>query len=140
MQVKDVMTTDPITVLPSDTLQTALTRMGKNFRRLPVVNHEGQLVGIITDRDLRLAMNSPYVLRERWQDDFLLNEFLVENCMTANPASIQPDADLTDAIEMHLKGRFSGLPVVDSSNKVVGVLTVTDLLNALLKLLKPSNT
>lgn len=140
MFVKDVMTTNPVTVLPSDTLQTALTRMGKNFRRLPVVDENGRLLGIITDRDLRLAMNSPYVLRERWQDDFLLNEFLVENCMTANPAVTHPDVELTTVIDILLKGRFSGLPVVDEQQQVVGVLTVTDLLRALQKLLTATNT
>jgi acetoin utilization protein AcuB len=140
MHVKDVMSSNPVTILPTDTLQTALTRMGKNFRRLPVVDEQSRLVGIITDRDLRLAMNSPYVLRERWQDDFLLNEFLVENCMTAQPAYTHPDVELTTAIDLILKGRFSGLPVVDAEQKVVGVLTVTDLLRALQNRLSATNT
>lgn len=140
MRVKDVMTRNPTTISPADNLQTALTRMGKLYRRLPVVDDSGKLVGIITDRDLRLAMNSPYILRERWQDEFLLTEFLVENCMTFNPATIMADASLNEAIDLLLKGRFSGLPVVDDNHHVVGVITVTDLLRALQSMLPDAET
>lgn len=135
MYVADVMTTNPITVQPEDTLHIALTRMGKNFRRLPVVDEAGVLVGIVTDRDLRLAMNSPYVMRERWQDEFLLNEYTIENCMTYTPAYVHPEMLITDAIDLLLKGRFGGVPVVDNDMKVVGVITTTDLLRALRQLL-----
>lgn len=130
MRVRDVMTTPPITVQASDNLSTAMQRMGKNYRRLLVVDEEEKLLGIITDRDLRLAMNSPYILRERWQDEQLLVQTQVANCMTANPAVVQPDTPLASAIEIMLKGRFSGLPVVDEAQRVVGVVSVTDILKA----------
>lgn len=130
MYVREVMSADPVTILPTDNLKMAMERMGRSYRRLPVVDAEGRLVGIITDRDLRLAVNSPYILRERWQDEQLLTNTLVETCMTANPASIGPDAHVQDAVNLIIKGRFSGLPVVDDNNHVIGVLTVTDLLRA----------
>ncbi len=130
MFVREVMSLNPATITPSESLQTAIERMGKRYRRLPVVDNDGYLVGIITDRDLRLAVNSPYILRERWQDEQLLTNTYVENCMTANPASIGPDDTVQEAVHLIIKGRFSGLPVVDESNRVVGVVTVTDLLRA----------
>lgn len=130
MYVREVMSPNPVTITPSDNLKTAMERMGKQYRRLPVVDQEGCLVGIITDRDLRLAVNSPYIMRERWQDEQLLTSTSVETCMTPNPASIGPDATVQAAIELIIKGRFSGLPVVDESQHVIGVVTVVDLLRA----------
>lgn len=134
MLVRDVMTTNPTVIAPTDTLQTALEKMAEVGRRLPVVQ-EGRLVGIITDRDLRLSMNSPLILRERWQDDYLLQHTYVSTYMTTNPTTISPDSPLQTAANLMLDGRFSGLPVVDEDHHVVGIITVTDLMHALISLL-----
>lgn len=134
MRVKDFMTANPVTVTPDTDLRAALEAMAAIGRRLPVVQ-DGRLVGIITDRDLRLAMNSPYVLREGWQDTYLLENTLVENCMTRNPVTIGPNAALQEAAELMLNGRFSGLPVVDDKQQVIGIITMTDMLKALIHLL-----
>ncbi len=134
MRVKDVMTPDPTTISPQDSLQTALEKMSRIGRRLPVID-KGRLIGIITDRDLRLAMNSPQVLRERWQDDYLLQQTKVEDCMTRNPVTVQADDPLQDAANKMLQGRFSGLPVLDDGGILVGIITVTDLVRALIRVL-----
>lgn len=136
MLVRDVMTSDPITVQPDDTLRTAQERMAEcGCRRLPVVDETHRLVGIITDRDVRLALNSPLVLRERWQDDMLVTQTTVEVCMTPEPITIAPDAPVQDAADILLQRRISGLPVVEG-DRLVGIITVTDLLGALRDLLK----
>ena len=135
MLVRDVMTPDPITVQPDDTLLTAQERMAEcACRRLPVVDQDRRLVGIITDRDVRLALNSPLVLRERWQDDMLVTQTTVEICMTADPLTIAPDAPLELVVDALLKRKISGLPVVEG-DRLVGIITVTDLLIALRDLL-----
>ena len=136
MLVREVMTPDPLTVQPDDTLRTAQERMSEcAWRRLPVVDENGRLVGIITDRDVRLALNSPLVLRERWQDDMLINQTTVEVCMTPDPVVVAPDSPLQDAADMLLQRKISGLPVVDG-DRLVGIITVTDLLGALRDLLR----
>ncbi len=136
MLVREVMTPDPLTVQPDDTLRTAQERMSEcACRRLPVVDENGRLVGIITDRDVRLALNSPLVLRERWQDDMLINQTTVEVCMTPDPVVVAPDSPLQDAADMLLQRKISGLPVVDD-DRLVGIITVTDLLGALRDLLR----
>ena len=130
MLVRDVMTTNVITVQPDDTLRTAQERMAAcACRRLPVVDEDRRLVGIITDRDVRLALNSPLVLRERWQDDMLVTQTTIEVCMTPDPITIAPDAPLADVIDVLLEHKISGLPVVDG-DRLVGIITVTDLLIA----------
>ncbi len=132
--VSEVMTSNPTTISPSNSLRMAKQLMEEgNFRRLPVVEG-GHLVGIITDRDLRLALNSPLVLRDQWYDSYLLDHVTVESCMTPNPMTIGPEKPLTEAIRLLLEWKFSGLPVV-SEGEVVGIITVTDLLRFLLSAL-----
>jgi acetoin utilization protein AcuB len=136
MFVRDVMTSNPATVRPEDTLRTATERMHEiGCRRLPVVDSQGRVCGIITDRDLRLAANSPLVLRERWQDDMLLDHTEVNSCMSPDPVCVTPDLPVEDAIDLLLEHRISGLPVVERG-ELVGVITVTDLIRALADLLR----
>lgn len=134
MRIRDVMTPNPTTIGPNESLYVALQKMATVGRRLPVVAN-GELVGVITDRDLRLAMNSPHVLREKWEDEYLLRQSIVEEFMTVNPVTVTPDMPVVEAADLILKGHFSGLPVVDEQNRVVGVVTVTDLIRTLAELL-----
>ncbi len=139
MLVRDVMTPDPVTIGAQQSIGTALARMRRgNFRRLPVLD-QGKLVGIITDRDLRLAMNSPYVLREGWYDSYLMEHIEVRTCMTPNPVTIAPDCDLIEAVELMRTQKFGGLPVVQNGI-LVGILTETDLMDCLIKLLEKEAT
>lgn len=136
MLVRDVMTRSPVTVRADESLHTAQQRMADaNCRRLPVMDDAGKVCGILTDRDVRLALHSSLVMRERWQDDMLLGHTEVSACMTPDPVCITPDAPLTDAITIMLTRSFSGLPVVDSGGRLVGVITVTDMLRTLAALL-----
>lgn len=135
MLVRDVMTPNPITIEPTHSIGTALARMRRGgFRRLPVVE-DGKLVGIVTDRDLRLAMNSPFVLREGWYDSYLMEHIEVRSCMTERPITISPDADIIEAVQLLKNQKIGGVPVVENEN-LVGILTETDLLNCLLELLQ----
>lgn len=135
MLVRDVMTPNPITIEPTHSIGTALARMRRGgFRRLPVVE-DGKLVGIVTDRDLRLAMNSPFVLREGWYDSYLMEHIEVRSCMTERPITISSDADIIDAVQLLKNQKIGGVPVVEDGN-LVGILTETDLLNFLLELLQ----
>ncbi len=135
MLVRDVMTRNPITIRLDESLQTAQARMADaNCRSLPVLDDTGRVCGVITDRDVRLAVHSSLVMRERWQDDMLLSHTEVSACMTPDPICIAPDAPLQDAIQVMLAHKFSGMPVVEQDH-LVGVITVTDLLRTLVRLL-----
>jgi len=135
MLVRDVMTPDPVTIGPNQSIGTALARMRRGgFRRLPVVE-EGKLVGIITDRDLRLAMNSPYVLREGWYDSYLMEHIEVRSCMTPNPVTVSPDDKLADVVRLFQEQKFGGAPVVEN-DVLLGIITETDLMRCLVALLE----
>ena len=135
--VADVMTRNPAVVAPNDVIRAAVQRMFEcKCRRLPVID-DGKLVGIISNIDLRRATNSPLVLRERWYDDFVLDHIIVRACMTPNPITVTATMPVLDAARLMRDRKIGGLPVVEG-DRLVGIVTETDLLNYLIKTLEPS--
>ncbi len=134
-QVREIMTPRPATVTPDDPIRVAIERMReKDCRRLPVVA-EDKLVGIVSDRDLRRATNSPLVLRERWYDEFMLDHVPVRACMTPNPLTVTPDTPIVQAAKIMRKHKIGGLPVVDGS-ALVGIVTGSDFLDYMIRTLE----
>ena len=135
MFARDVMIPDPVTIGSNHSIGTALAKMRRGgFRRLPVVEH-GKLIGIITDRDLRLAMNSPFVLREGWYDSYLMEHIEVRSCMTSKVVTATADDDLIHIIELMEEHKIGGLPIVEDA-QLVGIITETNLMNCLIELLR----
>jgi acetoin utilization protein AcuB len=131
--VQDLMTPCPDTIQVGATLRAVLQRLKQdNCRQLPVLDDEQRLVGIITDRDVRLAMNSPLILRERWQDETLLDTVTAESCMTAEPVTVTPHTPAYQAAEMLATYKFGALPVVEGES-LVGILSVTDVLKVFVR-------
>ncbi len=138
-QVKDLMTTDVVTIRAVDSLREAIRKMSAGrFRRIPVVR-EGALVGIVTDRDIRQALNSPVVFHERSADEYLLDTVTVGSSMTNNPLTIAPEEDILMAAELMEHHKIGGLPVVDRE-QLVGIITLSDLMNYLIRHLREKRT
>ncbi|MGO9605481.1 MAG: CBS domain-containing protein [Candidatus Binataceae bacterium] len=122
MQIINWMTRNPAWVAPDDTLAKAKAVMEQGrFRRLPVMA-EGKLVGIITERNLR--SHSGY-----------LDSIRVGTAMTPDPVVVTPSNSVQEAAQLMLDHKIGGLPVVDNG-KLVGVLTTTDLMKALLNVVQ----
>jgi acetoin utilization protein AcuB len=141
MKVKDVMSKDPFTVDPEAPLGTAMDVMrSKELRHLPVVDEAGQLIGIITDRDLRQACFAPVVaeyLSARAQRGVrqvgqTLEDLRVRDFMTWVVVTVHPDASLAHAALIMSERRVGSLPVIENG-KLVGMLTERDMLQALSK-------
>ncbi|MCD6289121.1 MAG: CBS domain-containing protein [Anaerolineae bacterium] len=131
----DIMTPNPVTVTPNNAISTAISLMrAGGFRRLPVVEN-GRLVGIITARSLRLASNAPSIVREDWYDNYISQHIAVGDYMTPDPITITPDSPVAEAARLMRDHKISGLPVVQN-DRLVGIITETDLLNFLLRLLE----
>ncbi len=138
-KVKDVMTRDPITIDPEAPLGTAMDVMRtKAVRHLPVVDAEGQLVGIITDRDLRQATLAPALVehlslsaqrRVRGLGQ-ALEDLRVKDAMTWVVVTTRPETTTADAASLMFEHRVGSLPVV-KNGKLMGILTERDLLRAL---------
>ncbi len=134
-RLSDIMTRDPVCVRSYDPLRKAIELMReRKCRRLPVVD-DGHLVGIVSDRDVRLAINSPFIMRERQQDEELLDRVVVAECMTPDPFTLPSGASVLDAARLLHDHKFGGVPVVDGSH-LVGIVTETDLLGCFIDLLQ----
>jgi acetoin utilization protein AcuB len=128
LTVNDLMTSIPFTVSSDTPVRHVIELMKtEGCRQLPVLE-EGNLVGIVTDRDIRLAMNSPIMLHGQWQDEELLDRVTARDCMTANPMIVEPDMPAYQAARMLSIYKFGALPVVDHG-VLVGIITVTDFLD-----------
>ena len=130
MNVSDIMTERPATVRLHSSLREVLDLMEQvGCHHVPVLSTENHLIGIISDRDCRLAMNSPYIMRERWQDEELVNNLTARLIMIPAPIVIPPDANAEDAAKLMLNRRISCLPVMRDET-LVGIVTRSDILMA----------
>lgn len=130
LTVKELMTVNPDTITPDTPLRHIIEIMkAEGCRHLPVLQDD-MLVGIVTDRDVRLVINSPIVLHGRWQDNELLQKVTANDCMTPNPITVSPGTPAYRAAEMLSIYKFGCLPVVEEEN-LVGIVTVTDFLDYL---------
>lgn len=134
MKVLDVMTKDPLTVSPSETMGKADELMYENrVRQLPVVEN-GQLVGIVSDRDIRSFL-SESVLAAPEVREAAMNTKVAE-VMTREPITLSPDDELEAAVELLITEKFGGVPVVTEAEGLVGIVTYVDLLRCFLSRLQ----
>lgn len=129
------MTRDPITVTPDTTLAKALqlTRSHR-IRHLPVVGGTGVLAGILSDRDIRLAMPSPLTVEDAERADFL-ERTPVAAVMTREVITVEPSETIEAAAKLLYKHRIGSLPVVRADGRLEGILTETDILYAFVQIL-----
>jgi acetoin utilization protein AcuB len=126
--VRDWMSSDVVTIRPDTTLPEAHKLMiDEEIRRLPVVDNENRLLGIVTIGDVRSAEPSPATSLSIWEMNYLLAALKIDKIMTRTPKTITPDSTIGEAARMMLENRISGLPVVDAENHVIGILTESDI-------------
>jgi CBS domain-containing protein len=134
MKVVDVMTKDPLTIGPSETVGEAEELMAENgIRQLPVVRNS-DLIGIITDRDVRSFLAGSLVSPPNEREQALRTQ--VSDLMTANPLTLAPDDELQDAVELLVEQKIGGVPVVDAAEGLVGIVTYVDVLRCFLNRLQ----
>lgn len=127
--VADIMTKDPAVASPDTPLGDVIRSMKQcNCRHIPIVEN-GQLVGIITDRDIRLAMHSPLTSHRKSDDQEMLDRLPVRDCMTPSPLTVEVNDSVVVAAQRLLDYRFGALPVLDN-DRLVGIVTTTDILKS----------
>jgi acetoin utilization protein AcuB len=102
------------------------------IRHLVVTSDGGELLGIVTDRDIRLNLPSQATSLSVWEMNYLLTRLTVEKVMTTSVITVGPDRSARDAAELMLDHRIGALPVVDGG-RLIGIVTETDLLRAFVK-------
>ena len=134
MKVVDVMTKNPLSVNPSETVAQADELMAENrIRQLPVVKDRA-LIGIITDRDLRAFLSGSLLSGPEERERALSTP--ISDVMTSDPLTVAPDDELQDAVELLLEEKIGGVPVVDESERLVGIVTYIDILRCFLNRLQ----
>ncbi|MQA91702.1 MAG: CBS domain-containing protein [Gemmatimonas sp.] len=135
MLVRNCMSRELITVTPDDTLATALVLTRRHrVRHLPVVLLGGDLVGILSDRDIRLAMPSPLTTPDAERSDFL-ERTAIAGIMSRDVVTVGPDDTIEDAAKLLYRHRIGALPVVDPQQQLRGILSETDILHAFVRIL-----
>ncbi len=123
LSVRDVMSTDLVTVRPAESVRRAYEIMrDRRIRHLPVIEND-RLVGILSDRDLRPVLLSPG-----------LTGASVAELMSEGPTTITPDTSVEDAASLLVVRKIGCLPVVEGE-RLVGIVTETDLLAVLVEML-----
>jgi acetoin utilization protein AcuB len=129
MHVRDLMTRTPITVAPSTTVVDAKALMARSRIRHLLVTEGHRLLGIVTDRDIRLNLPSPATSLSVWELNYLLARLTVDQVMTKAVITVGPEHDAREAARIMLDHKIGGLPVLDGG-RLVGILTETDLVRA----------
>lgn len=132
MYVRYYMTVSPITVNPEVPIEEAKALLERhNFRHLPVVDGEGRLLGMVTDRDIRSAFPSTMLTAEERQQ--ILNrvqQIPVGDIMSANNMVLTTTSTLDDALLLFERKSVGALPVLDEGGRVAGIMSFNDLLKA----------
>lgn len=121
MEVKELMTKNLVTVQPDEDVNYAFYLLKKyDIRQLPVVSSEG-LIGIVTERDLRMLIEKPPIK--------------IRSAMSTNVFKVSDNTSAVSAARLIQERKINALPVVNDENQLVGIITVTDILGGLIELL-----
>lgn len=134
MLVKNWMSKNVITADVNDSMQDAMKLLKENNIRMLPVMKKGKLVGIVTDRDLKRASASDATTLEVHELLYLLTQIKVKDLMTKNPITVPLEYTVEETARVLLDNKISGVPVVDSQEKVVGVITQTDIFRVMISL------
>ena len=133
LRVGDIMSVSPVTITPSTLVHEAQALMQqRKIRHLPVLQ-DGRLVGMLSDRDIRLVLPSPATSLTVWEIRHLLEKLTVGEVMTYFVMTTAPDCPVTEAVGRMLGHKVGALPIVED-HQVVGILTRTDILRAFRRL------
>lgn len=132
MKVKELMTSTVITASPDTAILDARQLMLKErIRHLLVTEADGGLVGIVTDRDIRLNLPSQATSLSVWEINHLLTKLTVGEVMTRTMITIGPDSEARDAAVLMLDHSIGALPVTERG-RLVGIITETDIMRGFL--------
>ena len=127
MQARDVMTAQPLTATPSSSVSEVMETMSdKDIRHLPIVSgHE--LVGVVSDRDLRQFSRNILLDAARAQAQLRLP---IGELMSSDVLTADPEDDVDDIIELMVDNKVGAVPIVTGDGALVGIVSYVDILRA----------
>jgi len=131
-KVSDWMTPNPVTIDADATIIEAVHLLKeKGIRRLPVLKH-GKLVGLVTERMLLSFSPGKATSMDSWEVHYLLAKTPVSAAMNSKPNTVLPEAELSECAQLIHDRKLNGITVVDRAGQLVGILTTTNALEALI--------
>jgi len=121
------MTPNPVTITIDTTLKDALDLVrSKSFRHLPVLDSEGKLVGIVTEKSLVYASPTPATSLSVFEVDYILSRTKIEQIIQGEVITVGPDMPIEEAARVMIDHRIGCLPVVEG-DQLVGIISDTDI-------------
>lgn len=132
MKVADIMTPDVVSVHYNQRVHEALAALYENdIRQVPVVDFNGVIVGILTDRDIKEHVGfrlAPGIDPEDRRDALVDR---IDSVMSTDPMTVPPEMDVLELIDLLLETKVGGFPVVDDNRRIMGIVTYIDVLREL---------
>ncbi len=134
--VQKWMTKDPVTIDQEASIIEAIHLMKEEgVRRLPVMA-KGRFTGLITERMIKDYTPGRATSLDTWEVHYLLSKTLVKEVMNPSPITVTPDMDLATAAQLILDHKLYGLCVVNDRGDLVGIMSVGDMLRAVVEFSK----
>ncbi len=134
MLVRDWMKSNVITIEADASMDMAIRLLKEhNIGMLPVMR-AGELVGIVTDRDIKRHSASEATTLDIHELIYLISKIKVSDIMSRKPITVKPDYTVEETAEILLKEKISGVPVVNDQGKPVGVITKSDLFKVIISI------
>ncbi len=135
MIIERRMTRNPVTISPDANLSEASELMKREkVHRLPVLDKDKNLVGVISEKDILYASPSPATSLSIHEMAYLLSKLTVKKLMSKNPVTITKDTTVEEAARLMVDQDLSCLPVIDEEGRLVGIVSKSDLFKILLEL------
>jgi acetoin utilization protein AcuB len=132
LTVGDWMTSNPITIDENASVIEAIHLLReKNIRRLPVMK-KGRLVGLVTEKMLHAYTPGKATALDTWELHYLLSKTPVHEAMNPKPHTVKPPTPIQDAAKLLHDRKLNGVIVVNDAGDLVGILTTTNALEALI--------
>ena len=131
--VDAIMSPDPVTAAAEDSLRTIVDRMARQgIRHVPVLDGDRRVIGILSDRDVRTAIGNPMRALNPRDAIVRIEATRVSHAMSRAPLTIQAGTRLSHAAALFVDQKIGIVPVVDDRERLVGVVSYTDVLRAIL--------
>ena len=133
--MREIMNSPVVTVKHDDQVDAAFDLMQEHkFKHLPVIDADGRIVGVLSDRDIR---NIAFACeaRPKGTSDYIFAQTEVHEIMTKNIVTAASDASMQEALEKMTARSIGCLPIVEDE-RVVGILSATDFLRIMLSMVK----
>jgi len=130
-KIKEIMTQD----VTSININTPFSNVPKIFkelaiRHLPVIDADGRLIGLMTQRDMYKIQSPRKLMDGTWHyDEEMLNNVILEHVMVKDPFSLHEENCMGDAVKTMFHSKYGCIPIVDQEHKLCGIITTHDILN-----------